>query len=55
MHTLDGSSDTSVLKTLDILCRQLSSKKGIFREGLKVTTAERVTMHADRRGEKHFC
>lgn len=29
-HTLDGRRDTSILKTLDVLRRQLSSKQRIF-------------------------
>lgn len=45
--TLYSSRNALVLKTLDILRSELSSKEGIFREGLKVTTTERMTMHAD--------
>jgi hypothetical protein len=45
--TLDSSRNTLILKTLDILRSEFSSEERIFREGLKVTTTERMTMHAD--------
>jgi hypothetical protein len=52
--TLDSSRNALVLKTLDILRSEFSSKEGIFREGLKVTATEGMTMHADSWSQEHF-
>jgi hypothetical protein len=52
--TLDSSRNTLILKTLDILRSEFSSEERIFGEGLKVTTAERMTMHADSWSQEHF-
>lgn len=46
--TLDGSSHTPLLKTLDILSGKLASKKRILRERLKVPSTQGMPVHADR-------
>ena len=48
---LDGRANTLALKTFDVVCRQPPGQQGVFGERLKVATAGRVAMRADRRTE----
>ena len=52
--TLNSGRNTLLLEASNILGRQLSSKEGIFGEGLKVASSKRVSMHADSWGKKHI-
>lgn len=46
--TLNGSSHTILLKTLDILSGKLASKKRILRERLEISSSQGMPVHADR-------